>query len=230
MALTVTYDGSTILSLSGSADYKLLTNGKMMDSDVLLQYTAIPIEETTATANDVYVGKYFFTSSGVKTQGVALPAYTLITEEDVTVTTTSTTDANVTTISAGSAAYTNSAIIYVKVRDKAGPRNGYFIGSDAYFFNAWPITNPGQAAQQFIVAVHRKDSNGNVYTYGTGYQSGNTTGYGVYAKSIGDGGVVSINRRSNSSYSLSIDGTYNVQVYSIPYAPTQGNPYSYSFT
>lgn len=228
MALTVSYGGSSILSLSDSANYKLLTNGKIMSDDVSLAYTQIPISETTATAADVITGKYFFTAAGTKTAGIATPAYTLLAEQDFTVDTTSTAEGSVGTISAGSGAYTANAIIYVKVRDKAGARTQHFLGSDTYFFNCWPINNPGQAVQQPAHLIHRYSDTSVPFTASFG-RTGSTTGYGVYASQISSDGTVTISRRYSSTYSLTINGTYNVQVYSIPYAPTQGNPYSYSF-
>lgn len=226
MALTVTYDGSTILSLSGSANYKLLTNGKMMDSDVLLQYTSIPIDETTAVAADVTAGKYFFDALGQKTLGTAPVVYEFLGQQDYTVSTTSTAASSVGSFTV-EGAYTDSAIIYVKIRDKAGPRNGYFTGSDCFFINNWPRTSTTtQTIQNGGRLITRKDTNG----YFQVYSAGGTSGYGVYCYSIGDGGNIAIYRRYNSSYSLTINGTYNVQVYKLRYAPTQGDPFDYSFS
>ena len=230
MALNISYDGSDILTLGeGTYQYTLDCSGKMMDTDVTVQYSMPAISETTATASDVESGKYFFSAAGIKTAGTKTPTYTLLAEQDFEVNTTSTAEGTVGTISAGTGAYTANAIIYVKVRDKAGARSQHFLGSDTYFFNCWPIANPGQAIQAPAHLIHRYTDTSVPATASFG-RTGSTTGYGVYPSQISSDGTVTINRRYSSTYSLVINGTYNVQVYSIPYAPTQGNPYDYSFS
>lgn len=226
MALDVKYGGSSILTLGEvTKNYKLLTKDTLLNDDVLLMLSSLPIGETTAVAADVTVGKYFFTAAGVKTLGTAPVVYTKIAEQDFSVNTTSTSATSVGSITAGSAAYTDAKIVYVKIRDKAGPRTGYFTGSDNFFINNWPRANPGQTIQNAGRLIIRKDSSGNPQVYA----AGTTTGYGVYASSISDGGIVNIYRRYNSANSLVINGTYNVQVYGVEYAPTQGDPFDYSF-
>ena len=226
MSLDVKYNGSSILQLSATANYKLKTAGLMMDSDVLLEYDQIQIDETTATAADVAVGKYFFDASGTKTLGTMPIVWTKLGEQDYTVNTTSTAASSVGSFTV-EGAYTDSAIIYVKIRDKAGPRNGYFTGSDCFFINNWPRTSTStQAIQNGGRIIIRKDGNG----FFQAYSAGGTSGYGVYAYSISDGGSILVYRRYNSSYSLTINGTYNCQVWKLQYAPEQGNPFDYSFT
>lgn len=225
MGLVAKYGGQTILTVNSDAIFKLLTSGKMMSDDVRLEYTGIPIDETTAIASDVTAGKYFFDALGQKTLGTAPVVYELLGQQDFTVNTTSTAASSVGSFTV-EGAYTDAAIIYVKIRDKAGPRNGYFTGSDCFFVNNWPRTSTQtQAIQNGGRIIVRKDSNG----YFQAYSAGGTSGYGVYAYSISDGGSILVYRRYNSSYSLTINGTYNVQVYKLRYAPTQGDPFDYSY-
>ncbi len=44
-----------------------------------------------------------------------------------------------------------------------------------------------------------------------------TAGYGVYAYSVMNSGNVRIYQRYNATYSLTIDGTYHVEVYKLTY-------------
>mgnify|MGYP006991641226 CR=1 FL=1 len=136
-------------------------------------------------------------------------SYTLVTSSVVTASTSGTSASFLTTIQTDASITTADKIIYVKVRDKAGQRTGYFYGSDNYFMNdtaarGSPDTSFSQGAR-FIKRVS-----------GIGIQQGifaGTTGYGVYAYSLGKTGGVSIYTRYNSANSLTIDGTYDVEIY-----------------
>lgn len=112
-------------------------------------------------------------------------------------------------------------IIYVRIRDKAGKRPGYFFGSDCFFIN-WKVAN-GDTAADLIYAgriIHSYTSEGKWYQF----VGATSDGYGVYAYSI-SGKVLKIYRRYNSNYSLKIDGTYTVEVYSLNY-PDGISPYN----
>jgi hypothetical protein len=136
-------------------------------------------------------------------------AWTKLGEKDITTASTSTSNSNVGTISCGSAAATKDKIIYVRVRDTAGPRAGYFLGSDTFFIN----TNKANGSTSAISTAARL-----IHRYSTSSQYAAYSGtYGVYAYSITNAGVVNIYRRYNSSNSLTIDGTYHVEVYSLDY-------------
>ena len=185
------------------------------------------VTDTTAAAGDVASGKYFYTAAGVRTAGTASgPSYTLLKSQDVTVNTTSTSAATVATISCGTSAWTKDKILYVKVRDKAGKRNGYFLGSDMFLFNRQKANGGTTTVNNACRIAHSVDSSGN-YAF---YVSQTTNGYGVYGYSVSTAGAVVIQSRYHASNSLTINGTYNVQVYLLDYAPNQGNPYNYSFS
>lgn len=136
-------------------------------------------------------------------------AWTKLGEKDITTASTSTSNSSVGTISCGSAAATKDKIIYVRVRDKAGPRAGYFLGSDTFFVNTNKANGYTSAMSTAARLIHR-------YTTSNQYASYSGS-YGVYAYSITNAGVVNIYRKYNSSNSLTIDGTYHVEVYSLDY-------------
>lgn len=136
-------------------------------------------------------------------------SYTLITSKEVTVNTTSTSAASATTLALGSSNYRSDKIIYVKIRDKAGKRAGYFYGSDTFFFNYQAANNSTSNLTYAARAIHRYSSDSVWSTY----IPSTTTGYGVYGYSIASNGTLNIYRRYNSNYSLTINGTYLVEAY-----------------
>lgn len=136
-------------------------------------------------------------------------SYTLIASKQVTVNTTSTSATSCTTLALGSSNYRSDKIIYVKVRDKAGKRAGYFYGSDAFFFN-YQKANSGTSTLTYAArAIHRYSTSSVWSTYTTS----TTTGYGVYGYSITSDGTLNVYQRYNSSYSLTINGTYVIEAF-----------------
>lgn len=178
--------------------------------------TLIDITDTTAIASDVASGKTFYLKDGTKATGTASggsSSWKKLGETDITVNTTATTAASVGSITCGSEAATKDKIIYVRVRDNAGKRAGYFTGSDSFFINFYKANNSTSTlttASRLIVRY----TTSNAYNEYTG---GSTTGYGVYGYSITNAGKVNIYTRYNSNYSLTIDGTYHVEVYALDY-------------
>lgn len=177
--------------------------------------TLIDITDTTAVASDVASGKVFYLKDGTQATGTASGSsgWELLGSSEFTVNSTSTSASSVGTINCGSSASNKSKIIYVKVRDKAGKRAGYFLGSDAFFIN-YRKANGSTSALTYggrIITYYSTSSQ-----YGQ-YVGATTTGYGVYGYSITNAGVVNIYRRYNSNYSLTINGTYKVEVYAMDF-------------
>lgn len=140
-------------------------------------------------------------------------SWTKLGEKDIEVTSAATQASSAGTVSCGSAAATKDKIIYVRVRDTAGPRAGYFLGSDNFFINTNKANSSTSAMTLAGRFIHRYTTS-NTYALYTG---GSTTGYGVYAYSITNSGTINIYRRYSSTNSLTIDGTYHVEVYSLDY-------------
>lgn len=149
--------------------------------------------------------------TGDAIQTYAKPSYTLLATQEFAVSTTSTSAASVGYVNAGTDAYTSRKILYVRIRDKAGLRSGYFYGSDSFFINSnaangktATYTNAGR-----IILLH----NGNDHNYWDAFAFGTTTGYGVYANNVSSAGRINIRSRYNANSSKTIDGTYVVEVY-----------------
>lgn len=171
------------------------------------------VTDTTATAADVASGKQFYTAAGVLTQGTSSggggsSAWTKVAETSYQVSTTSTSAATVATWATGhSELWTKDKWVYVRTYDTAGLRNGYFYGTDQFFYNLDPTSASG-GKSTFLRMVKRYSNN--AYTV---YASTGTIGYGVYADMIYADGRVRIRSRYNSTNSLTINGTYKVEVY-----------------
>lgn len=171
----------------------------------------VDITDTTAAASDVASGKYFYTADGTRTLGTASggggSSFELLSSSELTVKTTSTSAASAGTVALGSSAYTKDKIIWVNIRDKSGKRAGYFFGSDAFFVNYYKADGLTTTISVPAVLCMR---------YTTSSALAATAGqYGVYGYSINSSGTLTIRRRYNSSYSLTIDSTYVIKVYAV---------------
>lgn len=169
------------------------------------------VSDTTAAASDVASGKYFYTAAGVRTavtsSGGGGSSWTKIgSTTELAVNTTSTSAASAGTIALGSGHFTKDKIIYVRIRDKSGKRNGYFYGSDAFFMN-WRNAN-GSTTALSVAAVE-------YYRYNNDALTGVQGSYGVWGYSIDTSGTLTIRRRYNSTNTLTINSTYLIDVYEL---------------
>ena len=183
------------------------------------------VSPTTAIASDVASGKVFFLADGTQTTGTSSGGgssnWTLLHEEDISANTTSTTAASLKSITGITGAWDDSVIIYCRIRDKAGARAGYFYGSDTFWINWQKANNSTTAPTTAGRIIHRYTSSS---TWGQ-YVGATTTGYGVYGYDINSSGRVRIYTRYSSSYSLTINGTYRVQIYKLTY-PDGKSPFN----
>ncbi len=141
----------------------------------------------------------------------------LLASREFDVNTSSTSESSVGTVPISKGLWTKDFIIYVKIRDKAGKRNGYFRGSDAFVINNY--------------AANGTSSNPTPVKVCDGYDAGGkfvqtTSGYGVYLSSVAkstnsDGGSLLIKARYSSSYGT-INGTFLVEVYALSWPNNDG--------
>ena len=166
--------------------------------------------DADAAASDITSGKTAYVN-GVKLTGTNSggggSSWTLIKSTTLTVDTTSTSAASAGTVSLGSAYYTKDKIIWVRIRDTEGKRSGYFYGSDAYFMNYYKADGLTSTLTVPAVICYRRTSSG-AYAATAGQ-------YGVYGYSINSSGTLTVRRRYNSNYSLTINSTYKVDVYEL---------------
>ena len=178
----------------------------------------------TAVAADVASGKYFLDSSGVLTQGTASggggsSSWTKVAETSYQITFTGTSSTTHATWATGhNELWTPNKWVYVRIRDSAGKRNEYFYGTDQFFYNVNLVNGTGwtniTTALRNTIRVSSNEYNA--------YLTSNTTGYGVWADTLYSDGNIRIRTRYSSTYSLTIDGTYKVEVYLLD--PPTGAP------
>lgn len=167
---------------------------------------------TDAVASDVASGKKFLLADGSIGTGTASggggSSWELIKSTTLeNVSTTSTSNATAGTISLGSGAFTKDDIILVHVRDTAGKRAGYFYGSDAIFVNANKANGSTSTFTAPGVTTIRYSTSSQFAAY--------TGAYGVWGYSITSDGTLTVRKRYNSNYSLTVNGNYLVQVYKL---------------
>lgn len=176
--------------------------------------TWIDATTATATAADILAPKTAMLADGVMTTGTGTgggggSSWTLLGTSEFTVSTTSTSSAQVGTIQLA-AAWTDAKIIYIRVRDKAGKRASHFFGWDGFCLN-FKIANSDTTS---IVAFARILTRVGTAAQGTPYQQA-ASSYGVYAQSIDSDGTIHIYSLYSSTNSYTIDGTFKVDVYAL---------------
>ena len=173
----------------------------------------------TYSASDDSADGYSSVTVNVPSSGAS--SWTKVAETTYQVSTTSTSAATVATWATGhSEIWTSDKFVYVRIRDTEGKRKGYFYGTDTWFINMYPansesVNNTPNGIMTEILAY----SSYGLYTCRYGYT---TTGYGVYADMFYNDGSIRIRSRYQSTYSLTIDGTYKVEVYLLD--PPTGAP------
>lgn len=169
---------------------------------------------TTAVEADVASGKTFLLADGSLGTGSASDgssSWTKIGEASYSVNTTSTSTGTVATMATGHReAWDKTKWVYVRIRDTAGARSGYFYGSDQFFYNL-NLANGGTATSiTTAMRIYIRHTTGGDFSVTV--PSG-TSGYGVWADTLYSDGRVRIRRRYNSNYSLTINGTFKVEVF-----------------
>ena len=180
---------------------------------ILNGVTQMDLTQDTVAANNLIAPNTAHGADGEPVVGTASggsSGWTKVAETSYQVSTTSTSQTTVATWATGhSELWTNSKYVYVRVRDTAGKRAGYFYGSDNFF-----ILAPSLTSTTVTRFTSRVDTNG-TYAIGTGT-------YGVYPDTLYSDGRVRIRVRYNSSSSYTINGTYKVEVYLLD--PPTGAP------
>lgn len=216
-AVVHAYNGA--VKVAGSANLKA-TNIKSGVSlfGVTGSYTGLDTSDATATAEDILSGKTAYVN-GSKLTGTYVPSggLTLLAEDEVTVSTTSTSASTVKDIYVPNDAWVADKLLIVRIIDTLGRRNGRFLGTIAYISNNRAANGTIGTVNNYACTVERVSTAGEV-AYADGISA-----YGVYAQNItktNNGDVyIHIMRRYSSNYSLTINGTYKVNVYTLDLNP-----------
>lgn len=189
-------------------------------SGVTEQYSemAYITSQANATPADVASGKKFFNANGYQVGTAATGgAPTLISSQTVELSCTSTSWTKLETLDVGTDVFFDG-VVYVKIRDTGGRRSGYFYGSDSIIFNIRYINNASTVTSAAISnCVGWYASNSNLVTSKDNMTITEQAYYGLRAVRANADGKLEIFGRYSSSYSKTIDGTYKVDVYLLPY-------------
>lgn len=149
-----------------------------------------------------------YASASVSVSG-GTSSYTLVKSLEEAVSTSSTTASIITNFGY---TFDASKMYLITVRDKAGPRNGYFYGTDTVFL---PVAS-GTLNRYAVRRTYSYASNTmTVYVTTNGLHTGQ---YGVYPDEIAAStGSMNVRARYNATNSLTIDGTYIINAYEIAY-------------
>lgn len=167
----------------------------------------------TDNGTGIDVTNYASVDVNVSSQGGS--SYELIASTTYTVQTTST-DILVGTFQTGDTSiWTSDKMVYVKIRDTAGRRNGYFYGSDSMFCNNVPGNGLTSTSSYLMHGTSYYQNNAGYllnFTLQRTATSNYTSGYGVYPALVYSNGDIEI-RATYKSTTLTINGTFQVDVY-----------------
>lgn len=199
-----------------------MANNKVMLSNGTV---IMDVTDTTATASDVASGKYFYTANGVKTLGTASggggSSWTKIAETTYQVNTSSTSAATVATWATGhSELWTGDSYVFIRIRDTAGKRAGYYWGSDCLFVNFYAANGSTTGTLQNVIG--RTYGVTTAGRYNTTRHIYDDSGYGIFPDQLYSDGRIRIRERYSSTYTGTINGTYKVEVYLLD--PSTGSP------
>lgn len=184
-----------------------------------INVTLVPSGTKTITENGTGIDVTNYASVDVDVPSSGGSSYTFIASTEYTVSTSSTTSIELESFDTGDTSiWTSDKMVYVKIRDKAGRRNGYYYGSDSFIINL--IKGNGlTATSSYQIAGSSFYQNAGGYLQQAelyrGSSSASVTGYGIYPTFIYNDGRISLNARySTSSFSTgTIDGTFSIEVY-----------------
>ena len=178
------------------------------------------VTDTTAAASDVASGKYFYTSSGVRTQGTSSGGgssnFTLINTTSLgtlSTTATSATNTNKTISLASSTGFTNydALVVDISVDTKV---NGRHTSTVSIIF----LTGTSSVSTKNTYTVVSNKWNSKLNYSGTGSTRQSTSAYGIYANSASvsnDTMSIPVYYRYNSNNTGTINGNYTARVYGV---------------
>lgn len=169
----------------------------------------------TITANGTYSAEDDdadgYSSVTVNVPSSAASSWTKVAETSYQVSTTSTSSATVDTYATGrSDLWTSNKWVYVRIRDTAGKRAGYFYGSDQFFYNIIPANGATGTSVGTALRTYIRYTTAGVFSVAA---ATGADGYGIWADTLYSDGRVRIRRRYSNTNSLTINGTYKVEVY-----------------
>lgn len=180
--------------------------------------TLIDLTDTTAEASDVAIGKYFYTSAGVKTQGTNSggggdSGLTLLKTTSLGALATSSTSAQNTGKTITITDYNDYDLLVVDVSVDTNTNNRHTSTVSLVL-----VTGIMNVATKGSYAVCSNKWNSKLDSTGTGSTRQSTVAYGVYVNSVvlSDGTMtLTFYSRYHSLQTSTIDGEYTARVYGV---------------
>lgn len=174
----------------------------------------------TITENGTGIDVSTFASIDVNVSGSSSSSYELIASTTYVVNTSSTTAINVGTFETGDTSiWTSDKMVFIKIRDTAGRRNGYYYGTDAIICNNVPGNGLSSTASVLIYGtMYYQNTAGRLINMNLQrtQSTSSLTGYGIYPTTINNDGSISIQARYSTTGGINtqtINGTFKVDVY-----------------
>lgn len=179
------------------------------------------VTDTTATAADVSNTKYFYTSSGVRTQGTnsggggtdRLVLLSTTSLGSLSTSSTSATNTNKTVSLASSTGFTNYDVLIVDISVDT-TTNGRHTSTVSMIL----LTGTSNVDTKNTYTVVSNKWNSKLSSSGTGSTRQSTTAYGIYANSASVSSntmSIPIYYRYNNNNTGTINGTYTARVYGV---------------
>lgn len=144
--------------------------------------------------------------------------YELIGEGEYQVSTTSTSETAIGDLNLTKNVDDVTGYLYIRIRDKAGKRAGYFYGMDAWVHNMVVESGSIGAIMYIPKCLYAYDANMKLRGVSNSSPYTPSGGQGVFAKTIlRTTNAVKIVAKYSSTVTGTIDGTYLVQVYAVKY-------------
>ena len=113
--------------------------------------------------------------------------------------------------------FTSEALIWCRVVDTAGPRVGYFYGTNSFFYAGMPAVagSPSQSQMDMYpggqATIRYTTAAGGGECFSTNSASLN----GVYVQTISPSGVLTVSKKYSEYASATVDGHYRLDVFRI---------------
>ena len=146
--------------------------------------------------------------------------YTLVAHDEVEVNTTSTSATNILDIELPG--HIINAMYFIKIRDKAGKRNGYFYGADQWFIDLSKANKSDSLILYRPTILYSINNTGDFNGTGAAMFFPSSSGYGVYANCITATGVLRIQSKYASTVGT-INGIYTIDIYMLKW-PNDDSP------
>lgn len=167
--------------------------------------------------NLIIFGQQYPNATGIKakntdgnTEIFVKSDWTKVRTHELSLNYTDTTSAKVKTFTGSNSIWTSDKILYIRIRDEAGIRPGYFYGSDNFFINICPAYKPSQTTTTLgIRTYYRCTADGALES---GISSGSSAN-GIWVQSIQDNGYINIYALYSETYSKTINGDYLIEAY-----------------